>query len=71
MLLACIAAAIGMPIAFALAQFAESILYGVHPHDLVTFTVVPLFLAAVALLACWIPARRVARIDPQNALRCE
>ena len=71
MLLACIAAAIGMPIAFALAQFAESILYGVHPHDMVTFTVVPLFLAAVAFLACWIPARRVARIDPQNALRCE
>ena len=71
MLLACIALAIGLPIAFALAKFATSILYGVRPHDAVTFTIVPLFLAATALLACWIPARRAARIDPQAALRCE
>ena len=71
MLLACIALAIGLPIAFALAKFATSILYGVRPHDTVTFTIVPLFLAATALLACWIPARSAARIDPQAALRCE
>jgi predicted permease len=71
MLLASIALAIGLPIAFALAKFATSILYGVRPHDAVTFTIVPLFLAATALLACWIPARRAARIDPQAALRCE
>ncbi len=71
MLLACIALAIGLPIAFALAKFATSILYGVRPHDAVTFTIVPLFLAATALLACWIPARRAARVDPQAALRCE
>ena len=71
MVLACTALAIGLPIAFALAKFATSILYGVRPHDTVTFTVVPLLLAATALLACWIPARRAARIDPQAALRCE
>lgn len=71
MLLACIALVIGLPIAFALAKFSTSILYGVHPHDTVTFTIVPLFLAATAFLACWIPARRAAGIDPQAALRCE
>lgn len=71
MLLACIALAIGLPIAFALAKFATSILYGVRPHDTVTFIAVPLFLAATTLLACWIPARRAARVDPQAALRCE
>jgi ABC-type antimicrobial peptide transport system permease subunit len=71
MLLACIALAIGLPIAFALAKFATSILYGVRPHDAVTFTIVPLFLVATALMACWIPARRAARVDPLAALRCE
>jgi predicted permease len=71
MLLACIALAIGLPVAFALAKFSTSILYGVRPHDTVTFTMVPLFLAATALLACWIPARRAARVDPQAALRSE
>jgi ABC-type antimicrobial peptide transport system permease subunit len=71
MVLACIALVVGLPIAFALAKFATSILYGVRPHDTVTFTVVPLLLAATALLACWIPAGRAARIDPQAALRCE
>jgi predicted permease len=71
LLLAFIAIALGLPCALALAKFATSILYGVHPHDTLTFTAVPLFLATVALLACWIPARRIARIDPQKALRYE
>jgi predicted permease len=69
--LAFIAIALGLPCAWALAKFATSILYGVHPHDPFTFTAVPLFLATVALLACWIPARRIARVDPQKALRYE
>jgi ABC-type lipoprotein release transport system permease subunit len=43
----------------------------VHPHDAFTFTAIPLFLATVALLACWIPVRRIARVDPQKALRYE
>jgi predicted permease len=71
LLLTLIAIALGVPCALALAKFAASILYGVHPHDPVTFTAVPFFLATVALLACWIPARRIARVDPQKALRCE
>jgi len=37
----------------------------------VTFAVVPVFLAVVALSACWLPARRAARVDPQIVLRCE
>ena len=69
LLLALIAIALGLPCAFGLARFATSILYGVHPHDAFTFTAVPIFLATVVLLACWIPARRIARLEPQKALR--
>ncbi len=71
MILASISVALGLPIAFAMAKFAGSILYGVRPHDIVTFTVVPLTLIAIALLACWIPAHRVFKVDPQTALRRE
>lgn len=69
MMLTLIAIGLGVPCALALARFATSILYGVRPHDAVTFTAVPLFLMVVALLACWIPARRIAKVDPQIALR--
>jgi putative ABC transport system permease protein len=65
------ALAVGLPAALAVAKFATSFLYGVHPHDLITFTVVPVFLTGVALLASWIPAQRAAKIDPQEALRYE
>jgi predicted permease len=71
LLLTAIAIILGLPCALALAKFATSILYGVHPRDPVTFTAVPIFLATVAMLACWIPARRIARVDPRNALRYE
>jgi ABC-type antimicrobial peptide transport system permease subunit len=66
-----IAMAIGLPGAFALAGILSSFLYGIQPHDGITFTIVPLFLTAVALIACWIPAHRATRIDPQTALRYE
>ena len=71
MLLAGIAIVIGLPAAWAAAKLSSSFLYGVHPHDTVTFLAVPIFLAIVALLACWIPARRAAKVDPQLALRYE
>ncbi len=64
-----IALALGIPAAFALARFSSSVLYGVAPHDVPTFTVVPAFLVAVALLASWIPSRRAARVNPIEALR--
>jgi putative ABC transport system permease protein len=46
-----------------------SLLYGVRPHDLVVFLIVPLLLFAVAALASYIPARRATRVDPMRALR--
>jgi len=71
MLLTGIALAIGLPGAWMAAKLADSFLYGVRPHDLVTFTAVPIILTAIALLACWIPARRAARVNPQTVLRYE
>jgi predicted permease len=71
MLLTSIAVVLGLAAAWAVAQFSASVLYGVHPHDIVTFTVVPLFLVAVAFLACWIPARRAESVDPLTALHHE
>jgi predicted permease len=71
MMLTLIALAIGLPAAFAVAKFSTSILYGIRPHDPATFTAVPIFLALIALFACWIPARRASRVEPQIALRHE
>jgi ABC-type antimicrobial peptide transport system permease subunit len=69
MMLAAIATALGWPAAWGLSKLAASFLYGVQPHDAITFAVAPVVLAAVALAACWIPARRAARINPTEALR--
>jgi ABC-type lipoprotein release transport system permease subunit len=71
MLLAAAAVVLGLPAALVLAKFSSSFLYGIRPHDLVTFLTVPLLLLGIALVACWIPARRAARVDPQSALRYE
>jgi len=71
MLLTLIALALGLPAAWMVAKFSASFLYGIHPHDTLTFAIVPLLLTTVALLACWVPARRAAGINPQRALRYE
>lgn len=63
--------ALGFLSALALARLLESALYGIRPHDPPIFGLVPLLLGAVALIACYVPARRAARISPVVALRYE
>jgi predicted permease len=62
---------IGITAALALTRFLSSLLYGVEPNDPLTLIAVSLVLVAVTLVACYIPARRAARIDPMLALRYE
>jgi putative ABC transport system permease protein len=62
---------IGLSCALAGTRFMSDFLYGVGALDVVTFAVVSLLLALVALLACYIPARRAMKVDPMVALRCE
>ena len=62
---------VGVAVAFAGSRVLESLLYGVSADDLMTFALAPLALVAVALIACWIPARRAASVDPIRALRFE
>ena len=69
--LALVGSAVGLVSAFMLARLMTKLLYGVAPTDPATFAGVATLLIAVALLACYIPARRAMRIDPVSAMRCE
>ncbi len=71
LLLLAIGSAIGITGAIGLTRFLSSYLYEVSAIDPVTFVLVPLLIAAVSLLACYVPARRAAKIDPMEALRYE
>ncbi len=63
--------ALGLACAFALSRVMESLLFGVSARDLTTFVATALLLTGVALGACFIPARRAAKVDPMIALRSE
>jgi putative ABC transport system permease protein len=69
LLLAAIGAALGLAGSLALGSVMRGLLFGVRPTDPATFALVPVVLAAVALLACALPGRRATRIDPIEALR--
>jgi predicted permease len=63
--------AVGLLAAWGLTRVMTSLLIGVSPRDPLTYATVVIVLSAVALLACWIPARRATRVDPGIALRYE
>jgi predicted permease len=71
MKLACVGIVIGMMGAVGLTVLLRNMLFGVSPTDPLTFAVVTLLLAGVALLASWLPARRAAKVDPIVALKYE
>ena len=71
MALALSGAIVGLAVAFWAARLMKTLLFSVSPRDPLTFVVVPAALSAVALLACYLPARRATRVDPLVALRTE
>jgi putative ABC transport system permease protein len=77
MTLAVIGVALGLGGAYVLTKYLESwmnlswMLYGIKPDDPMTYGVMAVLLTVVALIACYLPARRATKVDPMIALRCE
>jgi putative ABC transport system permease protein len=71
MAIVAVALAVGVAGALASGRLLASLLFGVSPADPVTYTIVVGVLLVVALVACWIPARRASGVDPAEALRAE
>jgi predicted permease len=71
MALALIGVAIGLTASFALTRLMKTLLFSTSTTDPLTFSTIALLLVVVALLACYIPARRATKVDPLVALRCD
>jgi putative ABC transport system permease protein len=71
MRLAAVGVVIGLLLSLALAQVLSSLLIGISGYDVTTFILVPVLLSTVALVACYLPARRATKVDPLVALRYE
>ena len=70
-ILAGVGMAIGLAGAVGFSRFMQSLLFGVTPLDPIAFTAMPLVLAAAAMLASYLPARRAMAVDPAETLRAE